>query len=98
MLKLLDKQIITIYAQKVYLSEHIIPGDRFWIGLNDRATEGQWKWVDTNTSATYQDWAPNEPNAYHLHDDCVAMAKTTYKGHWIDENCNVNYLPICERQ
>ena len=32
-----------------------------WIGLTDRATEGQWRWI-TGERLTYSNWAPGEPN------------------------------------
>ena len=73
-------------------------GDRFWIGLTDDEREGQWKWLDAHTPPTFKDWAPNEPNSWAPVDDCAAMAKDDpYHGRWIDEACNMNYLPICEK-
>ena len=82
-----------------YMQETILTftGQRFWIGLVDRDTEGVWKWLN-GTSPTYKDWAPNEPNAYHQSDDCACLAKD-YNNQWIDEDCEKTYyLAICEKR
>lgn len=44
----------------------------FWIGLNDRLTEGEFVWA-SGEQVTYTNWAPGEPNDFNGAQDEVRM-------------------------
>ncbi|XP_054859922.1 hepatic lectin-like [Eublepharis macularius] len=69
---------------------------RFWIGLHDLHTEGEWKWVDGSDYNTgFKYWKQGEPNSYRSQDeDC---GQVWINGEWDDYTCNSNSLFICER-
>ena len=55
----------------------------FWIGLDDRQTEGTFRWVDGKKS-NYKNWAGGEPNDWS-NEDCVSIKKD---GKWNDLDCD----------
>lgn len=63
----------------------------WWIGYNDRATEGTWRW--SNGTAAYSNWAPGEPN--NMGDEDCAVDNWS-GGMWNDGACTVSYGYICE--
>ncbi|XP_062385829.1 galactose-specific lectin nattectin-like [Sardina pilchardus] len=82
--------------------------DKFWIGLNDRQTEGVWRWVDNtplNTNKTFwnygqpDDWKGRK-NKYPDGEDCVRMGEKNFKGNsaagWCDAACEREFKFICE--
>ncbi|XP_042562630.1 echinoidin-like isoform X2 [Clupea harengus] len=82
--------------------------DKFWIGLNDRETEGQWLWVD-NTPLNTSFWMGNEPdnwtgdyNEYPDGEDCVRMGEENFDGKgvnaWVDTACERKFKFICETE
>ncbi|XP_062384742.1 C-type lectin domain family 6 member A-like [Sardina pilchardus] len=85
-------------------------GDKFWIGLNDRWTEGVWQWVDKSPLNTNQKfWQRNEPddwkgidNEYPDGEDCARMGARTFKGKsaagWVDTACERKFTFICETE
>ncbi|MFN6146384.1 MAG: lectin-like protein [Planctomycetota bacterium] len=54
-----------------------------WIGLNDRAVEGQWVW-SSGELESYRNWSPAEPNGGN-NEDCAHMW-FTQAGFWNDTN------------
>lgn len=69
--------------------------NRWWIGLNDIATEGVFEWVDFGPSA-YLNWDVGEPMSTVAGQDCVNQDRDT--GTWRVERCgdmNV-YNRVCE--
>jgi hypothetical protein len=63
----------------------------WWIGYNDRDTEGTWRW--SNGSSSYVNWYPGEPNNYAGNEDC----STKYsEGRWNDDDCSKQFPYICE--
>ncbi|XP_071355696.1 CD209 antigen-like protein E [Trachinotus anak] len=80
--------------------------DKFWIGLTDSKTEGEWLWVDgsrLDTSLSY--WSNKEPDNWTGDnpdgEDCVRMGEKG-AGHdlkcWFDKSCEANQKSICEKQ
>ncbi|XP_060619827.2 hepatic lectin-like [Anolis sagrei] len=70
-------------------------GRRFWLGLTDGKTEGQWTWVDgTNYRTGFKNWKQGEPNDYQNQEDCAEMGVL---GEWNDVACNNKGLYICEK-
>jgi len=65
---------------------------KYWIGLDDRETEGTWVWSNGD-EFEYQNWGRGEPNNWGGNEDCVASYKS---GKWNDENCDGHYKYICK--
>jgi hypothetical protein len=65
------------------------PTVTWWLGGNDRTTEGAWSWA--SGASTYTNWATGEPNNAN-NEDC---ATTTPSG-WNDVPCTTSYRFICE--
>jgi glucose/arabinose dehydrogenase len=50
-------------AEETWLKQTFGDSETLWIGLTDRAVEGNFQWVNGETT-TYRNWAPGEPNDY----------------------------------
>ncbi|XP_071355697.1 immune-related, lectin-like receptor 4 [Trachinotus anak] len=82
------------------------PEDKFWIGLTDSKTEGEWLWVDgsrLDTSLSY--WSNKEPDNWTGEnpdgEDCVRMGLKAGAHDlkcWFDKSCEVHHRSICEKQ
>jgi glucose/arabinose dehydrogenase len=55
-------------AEETWLKQTFSATEGFWIGINDRATEGQFVWA-SGEAVTYTNWAPGEPNDYRGNQD-----------------------------
>ena len=65
----------------------------WWIGYNDRTSEGNWVWDDGSTS-TYTQWNSGEPNNSD-DEDCAQLVWYT---HWNDWECTNTSTYICEAE
>ncbi|MDP2306270.1 MAG: MopE-related protein [Pseudomonadota bacterium] len=63
----------------------------WWLGLNDRASEGGWVWED-GSPVTYTRWNSGEPNNSG-DEDCTQLIWGT---HWNDWPCGLASTYICE--
>uniref|UniRef100_T1IVR6 C-type lectin domain-containing protein n=1 Tax=Strigamia maritima TaxID=126957 RepID=T1IVR6_STRMM len=83
--------------------------ERAWIGLNDKAIEGQFVWSD-GSPFDYNDWAWHEkligkPNKFStttkgfgkITPDCVKIEMTSIAGKWTSYDCNVELGYICQK-
>ncbi|XP_077986174.1 C-type lectin mosGCTL-1-like [Glandiceps talaboti] len=90
-------------------SNDCIPGKGFWIGLDDKRSEGDFVWLDNTIrqglcTSGYENWAKREPNnntkKSALGQDCVQLwFRGKRNGQWDDEYCN--YRPkgaVCEQR
>ena len=78
----------------------------YWLGANDRATEGKFVWAATGQPVTYTNWDGNNPDNYK-EEDCaqILTSNPSINGRWNDINCDspVNTDPhvfqntMCER-
>ncbi|XP_072925308.1 CD209 antigen-like protein C isoform X2 [Hemitrygon akajei] len=69
--------------------------NRYWIGLSDAASEGDWRWVDgTDYSSSSLNWMEGEPNDDKNAEDC---AEILVGGKWNDLACDESQQWICER-
>jgi hypothetical protein len=64
----------------------------WWLGLNDRAQEGDFAWTD-GKSRDFTAWAPGEPNNYGGDEDCTQMYGSG--GAWNDSTCTGKSNFIC---
>ncbi|XP_041933144.1 C-type lectin domain family 6 member A-like isoform X3 [Alosa sapidissima] len=100
-----QKLLMEIIASKMQEAE-----DKFWIGLNDKQTEGKWLWVD-NTPLTNKGFWLNrhEPdnwkgknNEYPNGEDCVRMGEINFIPNsaegWVDTACERKFKFICEAE
>ncbi|KAJ8030095.1 Macrophage mannose receptor 1 [Holothuria leucospilota] len=71
----------------------------FWIGLNDRGTDGYYYWtgyVDHNYVIEYVNWGDGQPDDEDHTQNCVQMFLGEDSGGWEDENCALKRNWICE--
>ncbi|XP_053474750.1 uncharacterized protein LOC128604003 [Ictalurus furcatus] len=89
-----DLVIINSKEEQVFISKQL-GSSRAWIGLSDRAVEGDWKWVDS-TPLTTKFWASGEPNN-EGDEDCAEIFSLN-GNFWNDQKCSNNKHWICERR
>ncbi|XP_047482017.1 C-type lectin domain family 4 member M-like [Penaeus chinensis] len=68
--------------------------EAYWIGLDDRATEGDFVMSD-GTKPTYLNWDSGQPNNYikfEKDQDCAML----FQGTWNDNQCDQMLRFICE--
>jgi len=71
---------------------------KYWIGLDDRRTEGIWEWTDRSPLGdnSFTAWAPGEPNNHLLFEDCGVLAGDRSR-RWHDSKCFYWHRYICKR-
>uniref|UniRef100_A0A7N5JU19 C-type lectin domain containing 17A n=1 Tax=Ailuropoda melanoleuca TaxID=9646 RepID=A0A7N5JU19_AILME len=85
--------IISSFAEQNFVSRAHGSPRVYWLGLNDREREGDWKWLD-GSPVTLSFWDPEEPNNI-FDEDCASMNKG---GTWNDLSCDKSTYWICERK
>tara|TARA_B100000683_G_C12290760_1_gene473867 strand:+ start:25 stop:726 length:702 start_codon:yes stop_codon:yes gene_type:complete len=65
---------------------------KWWIGLNDRGTEGEYVW-ESGTAFEFDAWNDGEPNNFDDNENCVEMYSNT--GLWNDVSCRNEQGFIC---
>lgn len=88
--------LVSIHSaeQQAWLLEaarQVKPSGEWWIGLDDRGTEGVFAWKD-NTPVDFESWGSGEPNNWGEGEDCVY---TTPGGAWNDYTCAGTREYIC---
>ncbi|XP_006775367.2 PREDICTED: C-type lectin domain family 4 member F isoform X1 [Myotis davidii] len=89
---------VTSAEEQAYLTEFTRFSD-YWIGLNDRGTEGFWRWIDGTPFSNARNrvfWNDNQPDNWQhgngQDEDCVHVQQK-----WNDNNCNALYQWICKK-
>ena len=70
-----------------------IDDDDWWIGVSDRAEEGEFSRAD-GTPADLANWADGEPDVYRCGEDCVALEEDK-RGRWRDMHCAYRRPFVC---
>ena len=92
----------TTIARKIVQSfkNVFVSNGYFWLGLNDRDKEGQFKWND-GSDYDFSNWGMNEKRKNSDDLDCVRSELRTVNGLWSLANCNStserNYY-VCARK
>ena len=72
---------------------------KYWIGLTDTKTEGNWKWSDGTILTGYKNWGQKQPNDGNTkrNQDCVMIiVNNKQHGHWNDKPCTSLKGFVCE--
>ena len=85
---------INAAAEEAWLKQNFGDDERFWIGLNDIANEGQFEWA-SGEAVTYTNWAPNEPNNANGNQDFGVMNYSASR-QWDDDSPGSQYVGIIE--
>ena len=90
-----NANLVAIKTQEanVYV-QHRLNGDKGWIGLNDRDTEGTFVWAG-NQSSNFTYWAPHQPNDFRLNEDCVHTLGVRHSFKWNDVSCGTCHNFTC---
>lgn len=78
----------------------ICSAGKYWIGLNDIATESTWRWIGSGLNATVTHWHPGQPDNDDNNENCV-HTDGTHAGSWNDAECAVTshmLYYICEKR
>ena len=78
--------LVTIESaeQEAWLRSELGANGWYWIGLNDRAVEGQWEWAD-GQAVTYTNWGSGQPSGLGWNNgeaDAAVWVPST--GQWYD--------------
>ncbi|PFX13555.1 Aggrecan core protein [Stylophora pistillata] len=71
--------------ENVYI-QHRHNGERSWLGLNDRSTEGNFTWTDRG-HVNFTAWAKTQPNNFKK-EDCVLALGVKHNYEWNDVQCS----------
>ncbi|XP_052079665.1 natural killer cells antigen CD94-like [Mytilus californianus] len=69
----------------------------YWLGGDDKLSEGTWIWASSRTKFLFTDWDDREPNNYNDGEDCIRIARK-FDFKWGDAECSKKYRFICEKR
>ena len=83
-------------SARIYLNS-IDVQKKFWLGLTDEASEGNYVWAFSQTLATYLPWKQYTPmNTPSI--NCVRAAYDDVNRNWIREGCSsTNVYAFCQK-
>lgn len=96
-----DLVVVNDAAEQAWLDANVgDSGNSYWIGYNDRTTEGTWAWSRAGTGVTYTNWNAGEPND-SSDEDCAVLnpfdtGASGVAGGWNDVDCNDDHRYVCE--
>ncbi|XP_022810276.1 uncharacterized protein LOC111347279 [Stylophora pistillata] len=80
--------------ENVYI-QHRHNGDKSWLGLNDRSTEGDFTWADRG-HGNFTAWAKNQPNNFK-EEDCAHALGVKHDYEWNDVQCSDCHKFTCKK-
>jgi len=83
--------VLSSTAEVSFAAMQVVSTQVAWIGLSDRATEGQF--VTVTGEAGERPWSAGEPNNSGGNEDCAAVRSNSQLD---DRPCNTGYRYICE--
>ncbi|KAL9962228.1 hypothetical protein ACROYT_G031310 [Oculina patagonica] len=75
--------------------QHRHNGEKSWLGLNDKSTEGDFIWADRGPG-NFTAWARNQPNNFR-EEDCVHTLGIKYSYEWNDVKCSDCHQYTCKK-
>ncbi|MCB9592687.1 MAG: C-type lectin domain-containing protein [Sandaracinaceae bacterium] len=96
-----DLVVVDDAAEQAWLDANVGDmGASYWIGANDRSTEGSWQWSRAGAAVTYSNWNSGEPNN-SSNEDCAVLnpydtGASGVGGGWNDTDCNDDNRYVCE--
>ncbi|RMX58432.1 hypothetical protein pdam_00019701 [Pocillopora damicornis] len=75
--------------------QHRHNGEKSWLGLNDRTSEGNFTWADRGRG-NFTAWAKNQPNNFK-EEDCVHALGIKYRYEWNDVKCSDCHQYTCKK-
>ncbi len=80
-------------SQALYRAAWKLDAQRWWIGLSDRAAEGDFRWADGARPAD-PFWAGKQPDNDGCNQDCAALQEDA-GGKWQDTHCGQHRPFVC---
>ena len=87
-----DLYVIENEMENDWITYLIGLGDSYWIGLNDRDSEGSWVWSGGGSSG-YRNWAGGQPDNW-FDEDCTVINWGSSR-QWNDEDCGSRKPYLC---
>ena len=70
--------------------------EKFWIGVSDIGSEGNWVWVNGETATSSElIWSSRQPDNYGNNQDCGALYPSGYTD---DATCIGTHFGLCEKK
>lgn len=79
----------------IYHQANLFSRQKWWIGLNDRSSEGNFGWA-SGASLGYTNWYAAEPNNGGGNEDCGQLNRFHPSKGWNDEPCPMHLRYVCE--
>ncbi|CAK8695841.1 unnamed protein product [Clavelina lepadiformis] len=71
---------------------------KVWIGISDKAQEGEWVWIDGEVSSReVQQWHPNEPQGGRRENCAVISFPNVPISQAVDVPCSISLPVLCEK-
>ncbi|KAK6175042.1 hypothetical protein SNE40_013583 [Patella caerulea] len=94
-------QLLTMKSDDFFLKQEVlkriipeISDRRYWLGGNDKATEGDWRWNDGSSILLDPHyWTPDNPSNSGGKEDCIELRYL----HFNDQDCAYQKKFICEK-
>ena len=66
----------------------------YWLGLNDKGKEGEWKWQGKGKLGEWDSWNNNQPDNWGNNEDCGEL-RGAFGWNWNDMPCYTAFPFIC---